>query len=297
MGPGNILGFTTGLLTDTGSLFTGRFTVVGKSPVYNGWGDANCGGYFAPYLKRCGFDAVFFHGQSPEPVYFYLDEKSTRIEDASHLWGLDTYEAENRLKEQYGKRVQISVIGPAGEKLSHLAGICTDGGRIAARSGLGAVMGSKMLKAFIVAGKTRPGVSNKKDVAELSRTFLKKINRLKSFERFLGGRLIAIWGKFHRPGWIYPRLPADLWRIMLGKFGTSCLTAISAECGDSPIKNWGGIGYRDFPPSKSRNIAADSICRYQVKKYGCFFLPCTVRRSRGGLQRPAFNKKNAQAGV
>ncbi len=273
MGPGNILGFTTGLLTDTGTLFTGRFTVVGKSPVYNGWGEANCGGYFAPYLKRCGFDAVFFRGRSPKPVYFYLDENSTRIEDASHIWGLDTYETESRLKEQYGKRVQVAAIGPAGEKLSFIAGICTDGGRIAARSGLGAVMGSKNLKAFIVAGKIRPGVFNKKEIANLSKAFLKKINRLKFLERFMGDRLIAIWGRLQRPGWIYPRLSADLWRIILGKFGTSCLTVMSAECGDSPIKNWGGSGYRDFPLSKSQKIGAESISRYHKKKYGCFSCP------------------------
>ncbi len=69
LGPDNILGFTTGLLTDTGSLFTGRFTVVAKSPASGGWGDANCGGYFSPALKRCGVDALFFHGKSPKPVY------------------------------------------------------------------------------------------------------------------------------------------------------------------------------------------------------------------------------------
>jgi len=89
LGPENVLGFTTGLLTDTGALFTGRFTVVGKSPASGGWGDANCGGYFSPSLKRCGVDAVFFYVVSPEPVYLYIDDQSAEIRDASHLWGED----------------------------------------------------------------------------------------------------------------------------------------------------------------------------------------------------------------
>ena len=68
LGPDNILGLTTGLLTDTGSVFTGRFMVMGKSPATGGWGDANCGGYFSPALKRCGVDGVFFKGISEKPV-------------------------------------------------------------------------------------------------------------------------------------------------------------------------------------------------------------------------------------
>ncbi|MBW2270295.1 MAG: hypothetical protein JRH16_17155 [Deltaproteobacteria bacterium] len=74
LGPDNILGFTSGLLTDTGSLVTGRWMAVCKSPLTGGWGDANCGGDFAPAIKRCGYDAIFFKGISPTPVFLHVDE-------------------------------------------------------------------------------------------------------------------------------------------------------------------------------------------------------------------------------
>jgi aldehyde:ferredoxin oxidoreductase len=129
LGPENILGFTTGLLTDTGSLFTGRFTVVGKSPLSGGWGDANCGGYFSPWLKRCGLDAVFFSGAGEQPQYLYLDDQTAELKNASDLWGLDAIETETRLKERHGNRAQVACIGPAGEKLSLISGIVTDSGK------------------------------------------------------------------------------------------------------------------------------------------------------------------------
>ena len=115
LGPENILGFTTGLLTDTGSLFTGRFTVVGKSPLSGGWGDANCGGYFSPWLKRCGLDAVFFTGAGERPQYLYLDDQTAELKDASDLWGLDAIETETRLKERHGTRARWPASGRPGK--------------------------------------------------------------------------------------------------------------------------------------------------------------------------------------
>ncbi|MBW2118947.1 MAG: aldehyde ferredoxin oxidoreductase family protein [Deltaproteobacteria bacterium] len=273
LGPENVLGFTTGLLTDTGALFTGRFTVVGKSPASGGWGDANCGGYFSPSLKRCGVDAVFLYGASPEPVYLYIDDQSAEIRDASHLWGEDAIETEIRLREQHGKRAQVACIGPAGERLSYMAGIVNDRGRIAARSGLGAVMGSKRLKAVVAAGRKKVGIVDSEKIGELRKAFRKRIERFKFMERSLGDRVLGLTGRLTRIGLVYPRQPADLWRLLLSKFGTPSLTALSAESGDSPIKNWGGIGYRDFPLKQSQKIGAESILKYQGKKYGCHSCP------------------------
>ncbi|MBW2095984.1 MAG: aldehyde ferredoxin oxidoreductase family protein [Deltaproteobacteria bacterium] len=273
LGPENILGFTTGLLTDTGSLFTGRFTVVGKSPASGGWGDANCGGYFSPALKRCGVDAVFFSGKSLKPVYLYLDHEKAELKDASDLRGLDTIETEDLLRERHGKRAQVACIGPAGEKRSLLAGISTDRGRLAARCGLGAVMGSKNLKAVVAAGTQRVGVMDKAAIREISSAFRKRLDKGAFFERFLGDRLFAIVGRMTRPGFFYMRQPALLWRKMLKKFGTPSLTVLSAEGGDSPIKNWGGVGYRDFPLERSENIGAETVIRFEEKKYGCYSCP------------------------
>ncbi len=273
LGPDNILGFTTGLLTDAGSLFTGRFTVVGKSPQTGGWGDANCGGFFSPFLKRCGVDALFVYGTGDKPVYLYIDNNGAEIKDASELWGVDAIETENKLKEIHGKRCQVSCIGPAGEKSSYMAGICNDGGRIAARSGLGAVMGSKKLKAVVAAGTTRVKVQDKEKMSELTKKFRESLEGGKRFKGMLGDRILAMTGWITRKGSVYARQPANLWRLLLSKFGTPAITAMSAESGDSPIKNWGGVGYTDFPLKKSQKIGAEAVINYQVKSYGCYSCP------------------------
>jgi aldehyde:ferredoxin oxidoreductase len=125
---------------------------VCKSPLTGGWGDANCGGNLSPAIKQCGYDAIFFKGISANPVYLVVDENGARLEDASSIWGLDAVETEDLLEEKHlkPKKPSIAVIGTAAENLSLISGICNDRGRIAARSGVGAVMGSKKLKAVVL---------------------------------------------------------------------------------------------------------------------------------------------------
>ena len=146
LGPDNILGFFPGLLTGT-PLFGQRFQVVAKSPKNGGWGDANCGGDFGPMLKFVGYDGILFSGQAEKPVYLYIDDDTLELRDASDYWGGLAIAVEDRFKEELGKKVSVAVIGPAGEKLNYMAGIANERGRLAARSGVGAVMGSKLLKA------------------------------------------------------------------------------------------------------------------------------------------------------
>jgi aldehyde:ferredoxin oxidoreductase len=100
-------------------------------------------------------------------------------------------------------------------------------------------------------------------------------------ERALGDKMLGLTGKITRSGILYPRQPADLWRMLLRKFGTPSLTAMSAESGDSPIKNWGGIGYKDFPLENSQKIGAETVLKYQEKKYGCHSCPLRC----GGIMR------------
>ena len=152
LGSENILGILTGPLTGTVAPTGTRFTVVAKSPLTDGWGDANGSGFFAPALKRSGFDAVFFTGIASKPVYLYLDEGRVELRDASTLWGMDCYEIEDWVKANLGKDVEAACIGPSGEKLALISGIVHYKGRIAARSGLGAVMGSKRLKMVAARG-------------------------------------------------------------------------------------------------------------------------------------------------
>ncbi|HMK35801.1 MAG TPA: aldehyde ferredoxin oxidoreductase family protein [Desulfomonilaceae bacterium] len=271
VGPENILGFTTGLLTDTGSLFTGRFMIVGKSPLSGGWGDSNCGGFFAPMLKRCGVDALFFEGASPTPVYLYIDEQRAELRDAADLWGKDTIETEAILRDRYKAGAQVACIGPAGEKLSYMAGVSTDYGRMAARAGLGAVMGSKKLKAVVAAGKRMVAVADERRMKELSRQFRARFAKYGRFKGLLNDRLLAFFGWLTGKG-LYVRQPAVVWRLMLKKFGTPSLTAMSVETGDSPIQNWKGT-VTDFQPEKYRKLRAEEIGRYDIKKYGCYSCP------------------------
>ena len=154
LGADAIFGFFPGLLTGTVAPLSGRFMVAGKSPLTGGWGDSNCGGYFGPEIKKCGYDAILIKGKSDSPKYITIIDDQKQILDASDLWGLDCVQTEEKLEQQYGK-IQVASIGQSGEKLSLISGIVNDKARIAGRSGFGAVMGSKKLKAIVLKGNKK----------------------------------------------------------------------------------------------------------------------------------------------
>jgi aldehyde:ferredoxin oxidoreductase len=149
LGPGNPLIFATGPLNGSVAPQSNRFAVVAKSPLTGGIGNATCGGTFAYGLKRAGIDILVVENRSERPVRLEIDGDRDRVEflDAADLWGLGTYETQARL----GKKKSHAVIGPAGENLVLFAGIVSNE-RIAGRTGMGAVMGSKRLKAVSVSG-------------------------------------------------------------------------------------------------------------------------------------------------
>jgi aldehyde:ferredoxin oxidoreductase len=273
LGPDNILGFVPGLLTGTTALFSGRWMVVGKSPLTGGWGDANCGGDMGPDLKKAGFDGIFVRGISSHPVYLLIDRGKVEIRDASHLWGRDAVETEAVLKDELGgANYKVATIGPSGEKLSLISGIVNDRGRLAARSGLGAVMGSKKLKALVIRGHERVAALDSKEVKRLNNEFLE---RMKPAEKF---GWIARWAKVLAR--VVRRLPVTpkgdglQFNAILTRYGTSGITAMSAETGDAPVKNWGGAGCTDFPVgSKSWKISDEEVLRYQKKRYHCSLCP------------------------
>ncbi|MDH4367361.1 MAG: aldehyde ferredoxin oxidoreductase, partial [Dehalococcoidia bacterium] len=121
LGPDNILGIITGPFTGTPALAGTRYTVVAKSPLTNGWGDANSGGYFGAFLKYAGYDGLFFSGISPKPVYLFIDNGKAELKDAAHIWGKDTRQTEEILKSELGKDVEVACIGPSGENRSLIA--------------------------------------------------------------------------------------------------------------------------------------------------------------------------------
>jgi aldehyde:ferredoxin oxidoreductase len=277
LGPDNILGLISGPLTGTPIPSGARYTAVAKSPLTGGWGDANSGGSFGPYLKFAGYDAVFFTGISSEPVYLLIDNGKAEIKSASKLWGKDSYETEETLEAEYGKDARVACIGQAGEKMSFIAAIMTDKGSAAGRSGLGAVMGSKKLKAVVAKG-SMPVTLADKDLTMKARK-----DHIDSIKDAPG------------PGGI----PS------LHRFGTSALTAGSAHSGDTPIKNWGGIGVKDLPDIEG--LKAEVVETRVAKLSGCWHCPiaCKAVLKEGtgeykypaGARRPEYETQGTFGGM
>ncbi len=154
LSPENVLVFAAGPLGGTTWAGTGRLVAAARSPLTGLWGEASVGGYFATHLKRAGYDALLLRGAAPEPVVLVVLEDAISLEPAADLWGLETYAAEEALLSRYPGAEVIS-IGPAGERLVPMASLVHHmGNNIAARCGLGAVAGSKRLKAVVARGSS-----------------------------------------------------------------------------------------------------------------------------------------------
>jgi len=163
LGKDNVIIFMTGPLTGTNVPLSGRHEVVSKSPLTGIYGESDCGGFWGTALKKAGFDGIVVKGISSDPVYLWVTDGNVEVRDASHLWGMDTYKLADMLKRETHAQAVVSSIGPAGEGLVSLAAIMHDGedGRAAGRCGLGAVMGSKKLKAIVAYGTEEVTVADK----------------------------------------------------------------------------------------------------------------------------------------
>ena len=154
--------FLTGPLTGTTGPAVGRFVVCSRSPATRLWGESNCGGFWGPELRKAGFDGIWITGCSHDPVYLWIHDGQAEIRNASHLWGLDPYQCpgwccqKTIIKEKY----LSPLIGVAGESLIPYSLILADHGRVAGRTGMGAVMGSKKLKAIAVHGSGKIKVAD-----------------------------------------------------------------------------------------------------------------------------------------
>jgi len=154
LAPENPFMIMTGPMVGSGFPGTSRFSISAKSPQTGIWGESACGGTFSPDLKRAGYDGIVIDGKAKSPVYLAITDDSVQILDASHLWGKDIYEATDLLKEK-DKSFKVLAIGQAGENLVKIAAVGNDKGHFSGRTGLGAVMGSKNLKAIIVKGSKK----------------------------------------------------------------------------------------------------------------------------------------------
>jgi aldehyde:ferredoxin oxidoreductase len=258
IGPDSIFGITTGIFSGTPMISASRYIVVGKSPLTGSWGDANSGGYFGPNLKYSGYDAVFFTGISEKPVYLYIENGKAELKDASYLWSKDTFEVDDMMKAEYGKNAEVACIGPSGEKVSLISAVMNNKGRAAGRSGLGAVMGSKKLKAVVVKGNLKVPMADEDKAKELRKKYLGELT-----------------GHVN----------------ILRDAGTPSIVTMCAESGDSPTKNWSGTATIDFPEYK--NLSAGPVIALQEKKYACYQCPIGC----GGHMKAGTGEYNYEAGA
>lgn len=237
----SIISVMSGILTNTDATFNGRWMLAGKSPLTGCWGDANCGGNFGPSIKKTGYDGIFITGKSENPVYIYIDDESQQILPADDLWAkMDAVETEDLLVERHGENSRVISIGSAGENCSLISGVVNDRGRLAARSGLGALFGIKQLKAICLNASCEVYVHDKEKVIASTRQLNIDLN--KSTDPFCN---TMKWS------------------------GTAGTTADSVDSGDTPIKNWAGVAEDDFPHDKSSKISGYSVTKYQDKEYYC----------------------------
>ena len=170
LGPENKLIFAAGPVTGAPMGGTGRNGVGAKSPLTGAFGDSQAGGFFGAELKHAGYDAIIFEGQSPKPVYLLIVDGKAELKDASHLWGLNTAEAEAAVRAETGEKLlRTAAIGPAGENLVRVACVMNDLSHAAGRTGMGAVMGSKKLKMVAVRGRGMMPLAQPDKVKELAR--------------------------------------------------------------------------------------------------------------------------------
>ncbi|HKZ69085.1 MAG TPA: aldehyde ferredoxin oxidoreductase N-terminal domain-containing protein, partial [Anaerolineales bacterium] len=171
LGPGNVLTLMLSALTGAPISGQSRMTANAKSPLVDGIGDSQCGGFFPAEMKFAGFDGIVVKGKSAKPVYLWLHEGEAELRDASGLWGKTTSQVDDILKKELGDdKIEIAQCGPAGEKLARQAAIMNMANRANGRTGLGAVMGSKNLKAVVVRGKSKKlAVQDSKAINELAK--------------------------------------------------------------------------------------------------------------------------------
>ena len=207
LGPENTLVLSLSVLTGVAISGQSRMTASAKSPLTGAIGDSQSGGFFPAEMKFAGFDAIVLYGKAEKPVYLWIKEGEVELRPADHLWGKDTAEVETLIKDELDdKRVHILQTGIAGENLVRFAAMISMANRANGRTGMGAVMGSKNLKAVVVRGKMRPTVADKSGLNELAR-----------------------WGAKNFPD-------SDVFGM--GMYGTAEVTNWQDETGGLPTRNW-----------------------------------------------------------
>jgi len=246
LSPQNTLFVMTGPLQGTNLPGAGRFNVSAKSPLTNIWGEGNCGGTFGPELKFAGWDGIIIEGASNKPVYLFIDDDKVEIRDASDLWGKDSYETTDMLMDKIGggRKVRVLAIGQAGENLVKYAAIIHDKADAIGRCGLGAVMGSKKLKAVVVRGTAKADIAMPEDYNKARRAALDVIEDS------------AVAQSLHA-------------------MGTDAALSLGMMTGDVPSKNW-SLG-ENLEGSEALGGPTYSE-QYLTRTHACYACPIACKR-------------------
>jgi aldehyde:ferredoxin oxidoreductase len=246
LSPDNVLFLMTGPLTGMALPGAGRLAAGFKSPLTNIWGEANCGGNFGPELRFAGYDGLSVKGASDKPVYILIDDGRVEIKDASDLWGKDSYDTTDAIKEREGgtKKVRVLAIGQAGENLVKYASILNDKEAILGRCGGGAVMGSKKLKAIAVRGSGKVEPAKPAEFDEVRKQVQEKVNE-------------------------------HVATLFLREHGTNGGMMVQATTGDLPGKNW---SQGDNMPVAMQIEGMTMTATYLVKGQACHRCPVACKR-------------------
>ncbi len=246
LSPENMLVMAAGPLTGTRAATGSRYMVMTKSPLTGALTCSNSGGFFPTELKRAGFDALIFTGRSPEPVYLWLNDGRAELREAGRLWGRDTHRTTEALLSETDSRARVAAIGPAGERLVRFAAIMNDKHRAAGRSGVGAVMGSKNLKAVVVRGAGEVGLADPE--------------RFKAFDKL-------VRDKFNQAAKDNPP-PLRL-------HGTSITAMATNSYGVLPTKNWRHGAFDGWEEIYGQTLTE----RFLVRPKACY--SCSIACGRG----------------
>lgn len=243
LGAQNKLIFMTGLLTGTTSASAARYSVVAKSPLTGIWGHGNSGGNFGPMLKRSGYDGIIFEGVSPKPVYLEIIDGKAVLRDAEHLWGKSVKDTEAIIQKGADKKPTIASIGQGGENLVKYAAIMNNLHRAVGRCGLGAVMGSKRLKAIVCLGKARIELHDPEMFKKVSKKQIAFLNE-------------------------------SMLKVGFEAFGTNMVADMVNARGGYPTRNWQG-GVFDQIDEMNGQAMTDKVL---VKELACFGCPIACGR-------------------
>lgn len=243
--PGNPLFIMHGPISGTTLPGSSRLEVCALAPLTGIWGESSMGGHVSPQLRATGYDGIVVTGASDEPVYLWVTDETVEVRDAAHLWGKDTFETEDLLKQELDDRkVRVMSIGQGGENLVKYASIVNDRGSLAGRTGMGAVMGSKKLKAVAFRGKVKADIADEESY--------KEVQKRAKFE-------------------IKTSTTAD----GLNAFGSNVHMTMGMAISDVPVKNWREAQWEKGMEALSGVAVAEEIL---TKPHACYACPVACKR-------------------